>query len=457
MKKIILFITLLFLINIKVNAQWQNISISRDSFHTWAYMRDVHFVNKDTGFVWDPMPYNPVMNTGGSLFRTTTGGNSWHKVFDNNYPFDSESFFFNPLFYSGNHFLFMTGAKMFGDSLALIETKDGGKNFTVITVKFSGQIFKGYDHDLFNVKTYYKPEFTEKSSDFGKTWHVVDTNPIYNIHFVDSLTGFGISNLNGSVISKGKSKFVKTIDGGDSWDTVATTFLSGFSSKVNDIYFDFKFITPDTGYCARNVAYSNPTIYSDSLFRTTDGGITWQSIMNGLPPVGYHNTPFTPKFPTSKIGYVYHYNGSVYKTKNSGNIWHLLREPTAPCNQTWYMQCVSNDVVVIWDINNGCIFKTDIGGGDTITDVIPTNSAKNNEKILIYPNPSTNNVLFEFSEKTQLPANARIINSIGQIVFEQSISNDYFLKLDASNWKRGLYIFEFSNKTGATRQKFVLE
>jgi hypothetical protein len=79
------------------------------------------------------------------------------------------------------------------------------------------------------------------------------------LHFVNNTLGFGCG---GSFEGTRKTLFVKTTDGGLTWDTMAST-LPSFRTGL----WDLNFVSPTVGYAAG--------IFGIVIKTTTDGGVFW--------------------------------------------------------------------------------------------------------------------------------------------------------------------------------------
>ena len=101
-----------------------------------------------------------------------------------------------------------------------------------------------------------------ETTDGGQTWRSIDlpmfpSDPLYNVYFRDPINGFFIGN------SAGQPDIFRTTDGGATWQRV-TSFPTGGSWREID------FVSPVIGFMGANGATA----------RTTDGGATWQ-LMSG--------------------------------------------------------------------------------------------------------------------------------------------------------------------------------
>ena len=144
--------------------------------------------------------------------------------------------------------------------------------------------------------------FISKTTDGGNSWIVTQFNNYYltSLHFIDKMNGYCAGGVN---TSNSPGVVLKTTDGGINWFTVS--YVSGF------IYLeDIMFANEDTGWVSSTFPLDG------GLWRTTNGGISWQKQMD--------YTPFPSKifFVNSNTGWVIgSSNGNLYKTTNSGESW----------------------------------------------------------------------------------------------------------------------------------------
>jgi hypothetical protein len=106
----------------------------------------------------------------------------------------------------------------------------------------------------------------------------------------------------------------------------------------------------------------------------------------------------------------------------------------------------------IWvDANQGSCFVT-----DTILIYVIDDSGISTDQesaVYIYPNPTKNSLSFYTRSRTEL-RNIRIINQVGQTVYESEKISD---KVDVSNLKSGFYIVEFEHQNKLIQRKIVVK
>ena len=125
---------------------------------------------------------------------------------------------------------------------------------------------------------------------------------ITSITFLDSLTGFAVTNHN----SSGLCYILKTTNGGDNW-TVNYTYISGTSINFTKIMF-----------ANSDVGYASTTFYD--FFKTTNSGTNWQQIST---PDGAEDLSVINKdtvFVVTSDGLA----GGVFRSTNGGFNWTAL-------------------------------------------------------------------------------------------------------------------------------------
>ncbi|MCD6566889.1 MAG: T9SS type A sorting domain-containing protein [Bacteroidales bacterium] len=110
--------------------------------------------------------------------------------------------------------------------------------------------------------------------------------PLYDIFFIDSLTGF----------ISGRDYILKTVNGGFSWYKIYEEELQNFHSVF--------FINSDTGWVAGN----------NEILKTINGGKDWEKEY-------YNLRPYSIYFPDDKHGYIVCRSEVILATKDGGNSW----------------------------------------------------------------------------------------------------------------------------------------
>ena len=282
---------------------WSNISqiitVGSDSV---VDLKSVYFTTPNTGYV-SALCITNILQSGtqyyGAILKTTDGGLTWSSILSTKNQINNGStiLFYSIQFTSLYNGYVAAANQTTGDfnnvntgSGLVYSTTNGGVNWTSSvssssslssSVFFSnsgtGCVASGSTMNSFgafsSTSDYYRLDISAgqiaRSTDWGNTWTTTfsDANRgIADIHFPSSQIGYAVAdptsynNLPGNVL--------KTIDGGQSWDTVYAFSITSFQPRC--IYF----INDTIGYIGGWGQYSS----SAAIFKTTDGGITWTSM-----------------------------------------------------------------------------------------------------------------------------------------------------------------------------------
>ncbi len=206
-----------------------------------------------------------------------------------------------------------------------------------------------------------------KSTDVGETWNLfqLKTKVVINdFQFVGDSSIFAVGNYydaNGKNIS---GKLIKSENLGESWDSIAN--IPG-KQLLSLHFFD-----SDSGVVA---GY-------DGIYRTTNGGISWDTVwsitQNGYKYGGLHQL----NFPSTQTGYAIgqgrtlHNNPSfeefLLKSTNAGLTWKVIDKFPQSLTTVYFI----DEVVGFMGVGDGGIYKTSDGGNTWIE--IPTDPYRRN-------------------------------------------------------------------------------
>lgn len=257
-----------------------------------------HFINGKAGFVAGYMPFS----SGNTVFKTTNSGNTWLPM---NFSIDGGTQHYKI------HFIDTTKGFISKDN-TLYQTSDGGATFSsrelisdphyisnihfinpqtgfvsLVRTQTDGEIYR---------------DMIFKTVDAGNTWQQVYSQQtpgqslfvypgISNMQFINGQTGFAVA-------SGIPSALLKTSNGGQSWDTLPSTFITDFESLA-----DVHFMTEQVGYAA----------VGQYILKTVNGGQSWER--QQISPAGdYYVSGIV--MVNSNLGYA---SGSgMFKTTNGG-------------------------------------------------------------------------------------------------------------------------------------------
>ncbi|MBK6506109.1 MAG: hypothetical protein IPG02_10670 [Ignavibacteria bacterium] len=149
--------------------------------------------------------------------------------------------------------------------------------------------------------------------------------PILEVDFLDSLNGYAKTGAN----SAGESYLLKTTTGGDNWTIARLDSNSGSSAQM-------KFLNKDSGIIVVNL--TEP--FASDLFRTTDGGNSWDSLRR---PATFFVYDGISVLSMNEIWAVCNsqFTGSVWRSLDGGQSWQrmlALLVTNNPTEYTWLIQ-----------------------------------------------------------------------------------------------------------------------
>lgn len=251
----------------------------------------VQFTSINSGFVaasnQSTLDLN-YQNTGsGLVFKTTNAGINWT---------------------SSNVFAGTFACSVFFDNSGTGSVAGG------VTMNNFGSFFGPYND-------YYRLDITPgeiaRSTDGGNTWSTTYTDPlngIADINFPSVQMGYAVS-ISGS----NGANVLKTINGGQTWNVI-NTFSAFPNFQPRCIYF----INDTTGFIGGWSWYQS----SDAIFKTTDGGITWN--VQTFPNVNNYLPRIVAFASTSPVTYYALSDSADYNLNYSSSI--LGNFPTTGCS-----------------------------------------------------------------------------------------------------------------------------
>lgn len=399
---------------------WKKLSFSPSYKIQYSYL-----INKDTVFI-----------SSDKIYKTTDGGETWSDICP----------------YSGKLYFNKTNGYILTYS-GLYRTQDGGKNWINLNIDGAPLLQDiTFKNDSIGYAVGYSGVF--QSTDSGRTW-VRDTklpNNFYkSVYFYNQSIGY---------IGGMKGVLYKTINGGETWDSIATGIQQIQYVSINDIKFkndsDGVLLTNNEGslcgvYLTHNGGKSwqflrqiTQNIYKLTLTNKKDvffvgDGATFMKISNNIQPM--------------QSGYI---NGPVKVQKNTQFIYTIQKQ--TDLNYKW----TSSGCQIIRSSNDTVIVSFPFAGKCTLT-VTPSNSCNwglprdieitvndtlqsnvQNQHITevnINPNPFKDNLKISLSENSDY-IKLVICDLSGKIVREFEYRNHFGseINLNLPELKDGIYI-----------------
>ncbi len=215
----------------------------------------VYFVDADTGWV---------SMEGGSIIKTTNGGDNWTAKWINNNYHPTDLYFINS-----------KAGWMTADNMRIFKTED------------SGEIW------------FLQFENTSPSS-------VRSYCTLRSVYFVDDQIGYAVGGLTNAAYVD-SALILKTINGGVNW-----TFQ--YAGDHNFYLFSVFFVDSDHGWICGDEGH---------IFYTSDGGINWNPQNSGTD-----QRLWSIYFVNQSTGWIVGEGGTILTTDNSGADWNSQQSPT---------------------------------------------------------------------------------------------------------------------------------
>ncbi len=269
----------------------------------------------------------------------------------------------------------------------------------------------------------------------GTNWVMQTTINLqpYAIYFYDLLHGWA-GGFHG--------KISYTSDGGATW--VDRTPPN--RNTLADVW-KIQFIDQNTGW----MAGTNFSTYM--LFRTTNGGVQWDSCSLNPSPLNIYGLSFV----NALTGYACGEN-NIFKTTNGGVNWI---PQTLPAGTPWLydIQFANPDTGFAVGQNAAILYTT--SGGDPIG-IIPIsgNVPKTFKLYQNYPNPFNPATTIKFDLQKKSGVKLMIYDAAGRTIQTESKDNlnpgSYEYKWDASNYASGIYFYKVLAEGFTETKKMVL-
>ncbi|WP_456440336.1 YCF48-related protein [Psychroserpens sp.] len=288
------------LISFESSAQtWQTLNANTLG---WRF-EDMQFVDTEVGWVVDG---------GGQILKTINGGINWNQQY-----YNSDHYFRSVEFYDEN--IGFAGTLANGNpTTTLLKTIDGGTNWVDISSNLPvnvGGICGMHmvdENTIFITGLFYADAYIMKSIDQGETWTYTDMgnlcNALVDVYFKDENIGYASGQSDQDTGLRGI--IVRTIDGGQTWNTVV------LGEDSNERIWKIQELNDSVMYGSVEAHTDTPEYY-----KSIDGGQTWQ--LKSVTSAGVDGTIQGIGFLNEDIGWVGGYDTFFYETTNEGNSWEF--------------------------------------------------------------------------------------------------------------------------------------
>jgi photosystem II stability/assembly factor-like uncharacterized protein len=232
------------------------------------------------------------------------------------------------------------------------------------------------------------------------------------IKFVDDNVGFLIN----------KTKIMKTIDGGTTW--TALTNYPAFSTEIQNI---------------RDIVFGNSSKIYFGKYYTTDLGSSWYPVNSTIGLFKDYEI-----FPDGTGYGMTSSERHVFKTLDFGSTWQKIVDTdlyTTPSTRIRGAAFAKNYMIAV---GSSGFYVIDLVTGNLTTNDV---RVETNNKLRIYPNPTSSIVFFDIKEKVK---NVMVLDITGRIF--KNIENPKENSIDIADLEKGSYFMKI-----ITENKIYLE
>ena len=271
--------------------------------------------------------------TGGGVFKTTDGGDTWLPVTD----------------------------KYFGGTIGAFGVSESNPDIVYVGTgeyPIRGNVSHG--------------DGVFKTTDAGKTWTFVglaETQQISRVRVHPANPDIAWVGAQGHAFGPNAERGVyKTTDGGKTWNKV---LFRNDSTGISDLVLDPS--NPDVLYAAFWQAQRKPWQLlsggpGGGIFKSTDGGEHWTELTHnpGLPPglLGNIGLAISPAKPTRVWALIEAEAGGVYRSEDGGATWRYINNERKLRQRPWYYSRIfadSKDTNTVYALNV-LLYKSSDGG-----------------------------------------------------------------------------------------------
>ncbi|MGE5436220.1 MAG: WD40/YVTN/BNR-like repeat-containing protein, partial [Syntrophothermus sp.] len=299
------------------------------------YLKDVHVLNENNAII-----------AGSNILKTSDGGISWNIIFTDFFARKIYALNVNKLIAYAKNATY-TYIEPFGH---VLKSFDGGTNWDTLFTTNQDIELNIYFKDSLNGFVF-GPQTFLKTIDGGNTWEInedslLSSKTLNSISFSSPDIGFiaateyGFKTVNGGknwfIDDNFKGKYVQFLN-----EQIGFKFNQGLS-KTTDGGKTFEFVS--SGYVFEKIRFINEKIgfrnFGYSIMKTIDGGINWQKIFDYIIS---HYEDIAGDFYNENLGWVTGFNGAIWKytdevttvqNENVVNVYSLSQNYPNPFNPT---------------------------------------------------------------------------------------------------------------------------
>ncbi len=419
MKKINRLLTLMLLLGcFSVKAQWTRINNSPTQAEC------IYFYNAQIGYALKNNEIHKTIDGGTTWNNTPTNFNLWENI--------NNIFFVN----QDTGFVSVRDGSTFAYPVSVYITQDGGITWNSLLGPFDGGIldfhFQNSTNWYFHMSSNWftgPADTIYQTADAGSTWTKTGnaTQVQYN-QLINNLIVY-----KDSVTPNQDNLFYKSTDGGATWNLLLT------DNTASAAFMDYQFLNSSDGYVLL-YQYDATDNIDSKIYKTTDGGLTWNNYT--LPTVC--SNPQNMHFTSINTGYIVSNNtvqsrSEIFKTTDAGQTWSIDFSGNAGEYFAEIMLMYSSiGRTGIWEYyGNLYVLGNDV---ITISTTTSVNETDVTEKVTIFPNPFSTQATLTLSNERK-NASLKVYDLQGKEVKNINFSGKQ-ITVERENLESGMYFYQ---------------
>jgi len=248
------------------------------------------------------------------------------------------------------------------------------------------------------------------------------------------ITAFDFYNANYGLAVSRAGYILKTIDGGQNWDTLSVPL---YGDELTDVII----INDTLAYATYTGVFGN---YEGALI-TEDAGVSWINDQD----LASFASPQLEALHTSGDGTLF--IGGTSSWPNAGLVYHR-----ATLNDWWVSEQVNQHVYDVKSHSDSIVFLVGDSGfvATNAPFAVGINDLKTSNEFTVYPNPFTDILTIEMAAES-LFTNLRLYSVAGRLVHEERLEQQGNTTVLLPELQRGTYLLELSDGEHAVYQQLI--
>lgn len=240
-----------------------------------------------------------------------------------------------------------------------------------------------------------------------------------------------------------RGRLFRSTDKGLNWTAISTPVADFGGGTTTTTTGEFAFKDDNTGIIERGNYTGAPPVYTSlTLFKTTDGGATWNDITPAMTPatmVYYGDISYAGSMLVSAGSSTGNFGSSF--SNNDGTSWTTIDGASHTC-----LEFLSSTV----GFSGGFTTSATVGGAYKFNPSLSVADFNNTSEFTAYPNPTTG--IVKLSSSINTVSDVAVYNLLGKQVYTKAFSAlNNEVEVDLSSLNTGVYFLKATSNNGGVQ------